>query len=224
MRRLILIAGGTELALFIASRMILAHWHWSGWEWQSDLLRSLSRAGAAFVLWYFFRSIIFSGVTNREEIRHPLFVAAVSALLAVPLLIGNWYFMGPFTRFIFVLTSVVVGIHEEFLFRGIMQNVIARRFGVLSSVAITSAVMTAWHVGALPLNAFNFAQVFIVSCVLGLIYAKTRSIFVVVFLHSFYDALWPLTPVLVKPLSWHWGVVLLGVSFIFTWMWARREA
>ncbi len=41
MQRLILIVGGTKLALFIASRMILAHWHWSGLEWQSDLLRSV---------------------------------------------------------------------------------------------------------------------------------------------------------------------------------------
>ena len=222
MRRLILIVGGSELVLFIATRLILAHW--SGYEWQSELLRTVCRAGEAFVLWYFFRAIIFSGVPNRKGIQHPLFIAAVGALLAVPLLIGNWYLMGPVTKFVFAATSIVVGIHEEFLFRGIMQNLVARRFGMLSSIGITSAVMTVWHVGAIPLNIFNYSQVLIVSCVLGLIYARTQSIWVVVILHALYDALWPLTPVLAEPLSRYWGTVLLVIALIFTWLWVRRES
>jgi len=84
--------------------------------------------------------------------------------------------------------------------------------------------MTVWHVGAIPLNIFNYSQVLIVSCVLGLIYARTQSIWVVVILHALYDALWPLTPVLAEPLSRYWGTVLLVIALIFTWLWVRRES
>lgn len=219
MLRLVLIVGGLEAALFVATRLIIAHW--SAWEWQPELMRTACRAAVAFALWYFFRAIIFSGVPDRKGIRHPLFFAAVAVLLSVPFLIGNWAFMGPFTRAVFAATSIVVAIHEEFLFRGIMQTLIARRGGTLKAIGITSAVMTVWHIGALPLNVFNFWQVFAISCMLGLIYAATQSILLVVVLHALYDASWSATPVLPSPLAWHWGSVLLLAALLLTWWWVR---
>lgn len=219
MRKLILIVGGSELALFIASSFIIAHW--SAWEWQPELLRTLCRGAVAFVLWYFFRDIIFASPPNNEGVRHPHFYAALVVMLSVPLLIGNWSFMGPFTKVVFAATSIIVGIHEEFLFRGILQNVIERRLGTLKAIGTTSLVMTVWHIGALPLNFFNFWQVFAISCVLGLVYAATRSIWLATTIHATYDAIWSATPVLSTPLSWHWGLVLMLASILLTWSWVR---
>lgn len=220
MLRLVLIVGGSELALFVATRLIISHW--SAWEWQPELLRTVCRAAETFVLWYFFRNIIFSGVPNIDGVRHPRFLAALAVIFAVPLLIGNWAsFMGPFTRAVFAATSVVVGVHEEFLFRGIIQNVIERHLGTLKAIGITSAVMTVWHLGALPLNFFNFWQVFALSTVSGLIYAATRSIWLVVAEHAAYDAIWSVTPALATPLEWHWGSLLLLVALLLTWSWVR---
>jgi len=219
MRKLILIVGGSELVLFIATRLIIAHW--SAWEWQPELLRALCRAGEAFVLWYFFRGIIFSSPPHKKGVHHPRFYAALAVMLAVPVLIGNWSFMGPFTRFVFAATSIVVGIHEEFLFRGILQNLVERRLGTLRAIGIASLVMTVWHVGALPPNFFNFWQVFATSSVLGLIYAATRNIWLAAALHAAYDAFWSATPVLPTPLAWHWGAALLLAAILLTWSWVR---
>lgn len=219
MLRIVLIVGGLELALFVATRLIIAHW--SAWEWQPELLRSACRAVVAFALWHFFRGIMLSGVPDRRGMRHPLLLAAVATLLSVPFLIGNWAFMGPFTRLVFAATSVVVAIHEEFLFRGLMQTLIARRLGTLKAIGVTSAVMTAWHAGVLPANVFNFWQVFAISCMLGLIFAATHSMVLVVALHALYDASWSATPVLASPLSWHWGALLLLAALVLTGLWVR---
>lgn len=215
-----LIVGGAELALFVATRLIIAHW--SAWQWQPELLRTLCRAGVAFLLWHFFRALICSGTPSGRGVRHPLFIAAACLLFSVPLLIGDWAFMGPLTRSVFAATSIVVAIHEEFLFRGIVQNLLARRWGMLKAIGMTSALMTLWHVGALPLTLFNFWQVFAISCMLGLIYAATGSMVLVVTVHALYDAIWSATPVLAKPLAAHWGSILLLASLVLTWLWVRR--
>jgi membrane protease YdiL (CAAX protease family) len=219
LRRLILIAGGAELALFVATRLIIGHW--SAWEWQPELLRTACRALVAYVLWHFFRDIIFSGVPSKHGVRHPLFIAALGILLSVPLLVGNLAFMGPFTKVVFAATSIVVAIHETFLFVGLVQNLIEERLGTLRAVGLTSAIMTAWHIGAVYPHFFSFWQVFVISCMFGLIYAATRSIWLLVALHALYDALWSATPMLAAPLAYHWGALLLLVALALTWSWVR---
>jgi membrane protease YdiL (CAAX protease family) len=219
MRRLILIVGATELALFVATRLIIAHW--TAWGWEQEVLRSVGRALAAFVLWYFFRDIIFPEAPVKRNTRHPLLVAALVILFSVPLLVGNLGFLGPVARVLFAATSIIVGIHEEFLFRGIIQNLIERRLGTLKAIGITSAVMTVWHIGAVYPHFFSFWQVLTISCMLGLIYAATRSIWLVVVLHVVYDALWSATPVLAVPLAYHWGALLLLAALVLTWLWVR---
>jgi membrane protease YdiL (CAAX protease family) len=221
MRRLILIVLATELALLIASRVIVPYW--TSLEWQAEALRSVFRLGAALVFWYFFRTTMISPAAEPAKIRHPLCMAAICLFLAVPLLVGDWRSMGSLTKIVFAMTSIVVAMHEEFLFRGIVQNVLASRFGIFAAIVLTSVIATIWHLGALPLNVFNFLQVFVASCLLGLIYAKTRSILVVVSLHALYDAAWSLTPVLRVPLSWQWGAGALVLALILTSLWARRE-
>ena len=220
-RRLILIVVATEIVLLVTTRAIVLYW--SPLEWQAEALRSVFRMSAALVLWYFFRTIIFSPAAQPAKIRHPLSVAAIGLFLSVPLLVGDWHSMGSLAKSVFAATSIVVAIHEEFLFRGIVQNLFARRYGIFAAIVSTSVIATIWHLGALPLNIFNFLQVFVASCILGLIYARTRSILVVVLLHALYDAAWSLTPVLRVPLSWHWGAGVLILALFVSWLWARRE-
>jgi len=218
MRRLILIVGATELVLFVATRIIIAHM--SPWEWQTELLRTGCRALAALVLWHFFRDIIFSGAPVKRGTGHPLLLLALAILFAVPLLVGNLA-QGPFTKVVFASAAIVVGIHEEFLFRGIIQTLNERRLGTLRAIVITSAVMTVWHVGVVYPHFFSFWQVFTISCMLGLIFAATQSIWLVVVLHAVYDAIWSATPVLAVPLAYHWGALLLLVALVLTWLWVR---
>lgn len=219
MRKIILIVGCSELALFLVTRLVIAHW--SAWEWQPELLRTAARAAEAGVIWYFFRDIIFSSPPNKAGVRHLRFFAALAVMLSVPLLIGDWSFMGPFTRGVFAAASIVVGIHEEFLFRGLLQNLVEKRLGTLKAIGVSGLVMTVWHIGALSLNFFNFWQVFSTSIVFGLIFAATRSIWLVAAVHAAYDAIWSATPVLSKPLAWYWGSLLLLVAVLLAWSWVR---
>ncbi len=83
-------------------------------------------------------------------------------------------------------------------------------------------MMTAWHIGVVSFTLFGYAQIFIISCMLGLVYAKTRSIWLVVALHAIYDALWSLTPMFSPPFSFDFGLVLLVASSALMMAWFRR--
>ena len=222
MRRAILIVSATELVLFIVGREVVSYW--GPFDWRSEALRSAFRMGAALVFWYFFKATIFSPSAHVAKMRDPLCGAAICLFLAVPLLVGDWSSMGSLARIVFAATSIVVALHEEFLFRGIIQNLFAARYGAFAAIVATSVLATIWHLGALPLNTFNFLQVFVASCILGLVYARTKSIVVVVLLHALYDAAWSLTPVLRPPLSWQWGAGALILALILSSLWVRREA
>lgn len=220
MKRLILIVAITELCLFITTRIIL--YFLPAWAWETELLRTFFRGVATIVYWYYFREMIFCSAPSLKAAKHPLFISSIMLLLATPLLVGDLSFMGTWAKITFALTSIVVGLHEEFLFRGIIQNSISKRVGLLYSILITSGVMTAWHIGVVSFTLFGYAQIFIISCLLGVVYAKSRSIWLVVALHAIYDALWSLTPVLSPPFSFDFGLVLLLVSLVLAVVWFRR--
>jgi len=90
------------------------------------------------------------------------------------------------------------------------------KLGAVVAVLLTSLVFTAWHYGAIPNNLFAFGQVFIISILIGLIYAATKSFILVVSLHAIYDALWSFTPVYTDIVNINWGFVPLITALMIT--------
>jgi len=108
----------------------------------------------------------------------------------------NEFNLGNFTNLLFYAFSV--GVAEEFLCRGWVQNEFIERFGKNRKQVIWSIVLSAFIFGGMHLgNVFagqtlfvtllQVAQTTAVGTLLGVIYYRTKNIWVPVFLHGFYD-------------------------------------
>ena len=98
-----------------------------------------------------------------------------------------------------VIYCILIGFAEEFLCRGWLQNEFIERFGDSKLGVIKSIVCSSFIFGCMHLiNAFTTSQGLILTLLqvinacslgfyLGVIYYRSKNIWSVIFLHSFYD-------------------------------------
>ncbi len=98
-----------------------------------------------------------------------------------------------------LLYCIFIGITEEFLFRGWIQNEFIERFGdtkanVLRSILLSSVIFGIVHITNVFVTNQNLFETILqclnaIACgfLLGCIYYKTKNIWSVIFLHAFYD-------------------------------------
>lgn len=99
---------------------------------------------------------------------------------------------------LFIIKCLAIGLMEEMLFRGLLQNIIGEKFndkkyGALITVAVTSAIFGGIHL----LNLFagagagaTFLQVgysFLIGAMFSAVLIKTKNIWLCVFLHAAFD-------------------------------------
>jgi membrane protease YdiL (CAAX protease family) len=92
------------------------------------------------------------------------------------------------------LVLLVNGPVEELLYRNVIQKYLAERFSTPVAIATASAVFALAHVPAyftagLTALSVTLSLLFVVSCLWGLIYARTESLVVVSVIHGLYNAL-----------------------------------
>jgi membrane protease YdiL (CAAX protease family) len=124
---------------------------------------------------------------------------------------------------VFVATSIIVAIKEEFLYRGVLQNVLETKGRPLRAVILSNIIFMLYHYGAQPFTIGNLTEIFTAGCILGFIYASSGSLMLVIVLHAIYDAIWSLTPVLTSPLPRSVGSVTLVVAFVLCVVWVTRS-
>lgn len=128
-------------------------------------------------------------------------------MLAVPMLIISIYNfaysildLGSFNLASFInmlVFCIFVGIAEEFLCRGWLQNEFIERFSHNKKEIIVSIILSSLIFGCMHLVNISFQTTFetiiqiinatALGFLLGTIYYKTKNIWSVIFLHSFYD-------------------------------------
>lgn len=98
-----------------------------------------------------------------------------------------------------LLYCTFIGITEEFLFRGWIQNEFIERFGdtkanVIRSILLSSLIFGFVHITNVFVTNQNLFETVLqclnaVACgfLLGIVYYKTKNIWSVIFLHAFYD-------------------------------------
>lgn len=160
-----------------------------------------------FVLLYAW--ILFSIVGNSERTRgppsHPLLWAAiVLSLLAGPPAWG--YVPLDSTVIVFIFTAPIIAMREELFFRGILQSALEKVLHPVVAILVTVAVFVASHIGMQDLNAYTISALTGLGLLCGVIYQRTRNLWVVVLVHTFFDCIGQLPPLetLTPPL------VLLG--------------
>jgi membrane protease YdiL (CAAX protease family) len=92
------------------------------------------------------------------------------------------------------LVVLVNGPVEELLYRNVVQKYLTEWFPTAVAILVTSAVFAVVHVPAylgaeLAGLAVTLGLLFGLSCVLGVLYARTQSLFVVAATHGLYNAL-----------------------------------
>lgn len=210
-----------EVVFVVLTRVVLAH-YWT-YSQEAELIRTPLRLVAVLIYWILLREFIATKKLISTDIVQPHLLFSLVLFLSVPLLVGDLSYMGPGTKVIYAATSTVVALKEEVTFRALMQNLIAKRFGNLAAILVTTVLFTAYHIGAIPLSFFAYGQVIFASLILGILYARTQNLCLVVWLHTLYDALWSLTPIVAAGplLPYRFGLLALAVSTFLVFIWGR---
>lgn len=208
-----------ELAFVVLTRVVLTR-YWT-FSLDAELIRTPLRLLAVLIYWWLLRGHIGSRPVDRGRLLRPSFLLPALLWLSVPLLVGDASTMTATTKIVYALTSVVVGLKEEIAFRALIQGLLARRFGDAAAIVLATALFTAYHIGSIPPGLFAYAQVVIAGLVFGIVYARTGSLWLVVGMHTLYDALWSATPVLTPPFPYSVGLALLAAALAGIAWWGR---
>lgn len=219
LRRCLAIVAATELCFVVATRLVIHYY--DPWSFEAESIRTALRIATASIYWWLLRPLILSRRVNPSTFRSPLLIIGLLLFLLIPVLVGH-YKLSPPLAILFAVASVPVAVKEEFLFRGIVQNLLAERFGFVKSVLFTSTLFTVWHIGVLEPSVWTFSQIFLASILLGVVYVHSGSILAVIVIHAVYDALFSFTPLLSAPLNENWGLVpLLASVALITYLASR---
>lgn len=91
------------------------------------------------------------------------------------------------------ISILVVGPAEELVYRNLVQKTLAGGFQTVVAVIGASAIFAVAHLPAyftsdLFATAGSLTVVFLLSCILGAVYARTRNLLTVALVHGIYDA------------------------------------
>ena len=84
-----------------------------------------------------------------------------------------------------IVISIMAGVSEELLFRGVLQSYLVEKSSVLLGIIASSALFGLMHF----YNRFYILLTFLVGLFLGWLYYFTGSLLLVVVLHAVYDVL-----------------------------------
>jgi len=211
------VAAALEIAYAIFTRTWLRE-HLQGA--QLEVAVSACRVATIVVYWALFRELIQSRPKALASLQHPLVVAGIAVALAIPFLFQGWSPGGGFgTALVFALTSVVVGLREELLYRAVLINLLQPRIGVAGALFCSTALFIVYHYGALPVTWLALTEVTSLSLLLGLIYVRSGSLLTVVAFHSIYDGTWFFGPFRAIPLSDQWrpAFLLSALALVVAW-------
>jgi len=209
-----------EVAYAIGTRVYLGHYY-GGIE--LELYKTAIRGFTAIIYWMLFHDLIRSQSPRFATARRPLFGFAIVLIMLSPIITGDEGLPDAIAKTVFALTSIVVGLREEILYRGVLQNLLEKRMGWIPALIVSNVIFTLYHYGAQPFTPLGLTMLFSMGSILGLIYYGTRSLALVVAFHSIYDALWALVPFVSKPLPRLWGTCLEITALALLTFWAWRQ-
>ena len=101
-----------------------------------ELWVTACRVVALAVYWLLFRKLLSEAQADTAPRPTILLAGGIASICMVPLLFYGGYPTDRLFRLVFALTSIVVAAKEELLYRGVIQILLARRFGFASAVVM----------------------------------------------------------------------------------------
>lgn len=222
LNRALAIVIAAEIAFVVATRVTIHYLPWTSFE--AEAIRTTLRIATAGLYWWLMKPVILSRQPDLPSLRHPALWLALAVFMTIPVLVGS-YGLTQKVAVMFAVTSIAVAVKEEFLFRGIMQNLLAQKFGSMRAILITSIIFTLWHVGVWDPSVWTFGEIFLASLIIGLIYVRSGSMLLVIAVHAIYDAIYSFTPLLAPPFNENWGFapMLAALALVFYWHGMKRQ-
>jgi membrane protease YdiL (CAAX protease family) len=141
--------------------------------------------------YWLFRGYLAPRSEQRSMPRHPLLVVALVLGLAG---VGFHGPRDPQFALILAATTPIIGLREELIYRVILQGYLDRYMPPLRAILLSNVVFTAYHVGSQPMNVVSVTGIFATGITLGVIYERTRNLWLVAALHAGIDVLYALSP------------------------------
>lgn len=217
MRHKVIVATAVEVTYAVVTRTWLRQ-HLDGVY--LELAVSAFRVATIVVYWGLFQDLVQSRAKASHALRHPLLVVGVATVLATPFLFRGWSPGGGLgTAIVFALTSIVVGLREELLYRAVLLNLLQPRIGVFGALLCSTAIFIVYHYGAQPFTALWIAEGACMSLLLGLIYVRSGSLLTVAAIHALYDGILVFAPYFSTPIPDIWRPALLcsALAMIVAW-------
>ncbi|MBP9685733.1 MAG: CPBP family intramembrane metalloprotease [Rhodoferax sp.] len=190
-----------------------------------ELAVSAFRVATIVVYWGLFQDLVRSRAKASNTLRHPLLVVGIATALAIPFLFRGWSPGGGLgTAIVFALTSIVVGLREEILYRCVLLNLMQPRIGVIGSLLCSTVIFIVYHYGAQPFTVLWITECTCMSLLLGLIYIRSGSLLTVAAIHALYDGIWVLGPYLSTPIPDIWRPVFQCSALALVVAWWRFGA
>lgn len=107
-----------------------------------------------------------------------------------------------------ITVLLVSPVYEEVIFRGLILNALRKRHSEVLSIVISAVLFSIVH-----LNLVQCVNTFLIGLILGLIYVKTESLYIVIFAHIFHNMLALKLPIFINGPKW---LQITGSIFIIS--------
>ncbi len=183
-----------------------------------ELFLTLLRISAIIALFWVYRRIVpwqeIARMPSKTPMKAPL---AITLVLVAIYALFNTQGTGDqwsYSALMFIVTPFV-GIHEELANRRILQNRIRQRLGLLPTLVISNIIFCFFHFGVYStFHIRDYGEIFLVGILLGILYDRTRNLFLVAVLHTAYDWIWIFGPFVNSTPQWQIVSFVLLVAAI----------
>ena len=139
---------------------------------------------------FLFRDALRAAATNRRLPKGGAIVVAMLLLLLIPLVVPKPLAFDLSRDAVFAATTPIVAVREEIFYRLILLGGLRIVMGSGGAIAISTALFLVYHVGAQATTPVNVSSIVAAGVLLGVLYERTRNLWLVVALHTLVDWLW----------------------------------
>ncbi len=189
MKRIILYAAALEI-LYLTLSFALAQIY-GQWSVTGEVIRTVLRVISIVFLGYFYQKYFYNEKRpfKAKELLTPQFNVAIILFLLFAVVYTNSENESLWWQFVFVISGITAGLREELFYRGIVQNILQRKYDYKTALLLATLLFTLSHVQYIYYGQIKgLILIAIAGVIFGAIFIYTGSIVVTATVHGLYDA------------------------------------
>ena len=190
MTRIILYAAILETIYLLLSLLIAKTY--GQWSYEGEIIRTGLRAVSIVFYGYYYQKYFYDEHLpfKAKEICTPNFLIAVSLFLFFAVVYTNAENETIVWQIVFAISGITAGLREELFYRGIIQNVLQKKYGSKMALLLATAVFVFSHIQYLYYGQFQgLFFIAFAGIIFGSIFMMTGSVALTACIHGLYDAI-----------------------------------